>query len=446
MSVRSVKMPDLGEGVVESEIVEWMVAVGDAVTVETPMVEVMTDKASVEINAPFSGVIAELVVAEGATITVGSDLVRIDDGGVPGDDGVDQDAAPQVVTPEEPVDDEVVDTPNATPTAAGSASARGIEAVSETNGAGGVAAASAGPPTASGERPVRPLAAPTVRRLARDLDIDLRAVVGTGPGGRVLREDVEAHRGGGGGGAAPLPRRPDVTEPVRGIRKAIAHHLTTAWEAPHITYVEEVDLTELEGFRSALNDRDADRVEGADAPMRLTPLPFIARAVMRAVSDHPRMNATYDHSEGMLHQIGAVHLGIATQTDRGLLVPVIHDADQLSLRRLATDMRRVADAARDGSADRHTLSGSTITISSLGALGGLVTTPVINAPEVAVIGINKLRIAPMWNGTSFEPRSMMNVSASFDHRVIDGWDAAVFVQRIKELLETPAMLTLGWAE
>jgi 2-oxoisovalerate dehydrogenase E2 component (dihydrolipoyl transacylase) len=214
--------------------------------------------------------------------------------------------------------------------------------------------------------------------------------------------------------------------------------MTASWGAPHITYVERVDLTELEGLRAAINhDLGPDE-------RRVTVLPFIARSVLQACADHPKLNATYDPQSGTLHIHGAVHLGIATQTDRGLVVPVVRDADRLSLLALTREIHALADAARNGSADREQLVGSTITITSLGPLGGIMNTPILNTPEVAIVGVNKIEVRPMWDGSSFVPRSVMNVSASFDHRVIDGWDAAVFVQRIKRLLETPALLTLGW--
>jgi 2-oxoisovalerate dehydrogenase E2 component (dihydrolipoyl transacylase) len=214
--------------------------------------------------------------------------------------------------------------------------------------------------------------------------------------------------------------------------------MTASWSAPHITYVEQVDVTELEGLRGAINH------DLGPGERRVTILPFIARSVLLACADHPRLNATYDAKSGTLHIHGAVRLGIATQTDRGLVVPVVRDADRLSLLALAQEIHTLAEAVRAGNADREQLVGSTITITSLGSLGGIMNTPILNAPEVAVVGVNKIEIRPVWDGSSFAPRSVMNISASFDHRIIDGWDAAVFVQRIKQLLETPALMTLGW--
>jgi len=261
-------------------------------------------------------------------------------------------------------------------------------------------------------------------------------VTGTGPDGRIVLDDVEGH---GTQAARPSPRRrPDQAEQLRGTRRIIAERMTASWGAPHITYVEQVDVTELEGVRAAINHDLGPDVR------RLTVLPFIARSVLLACAEHPKLNATYDATSGTLQIHGAVHLGIATQTDRGLVVPVVRDADRLSLLALTQEIRALADAARQGNADREQLTGSTITITSLGPLGGIMNTPLLNAPEVAVVGVNKIEIRPMWNGSSFVPRSVMNVSASFDHRIIDGWDAAVFVQRIRQLLETPALLTLGW--
>jgi 2-oxoisovalerate dehydrogenase E2 component (dihydrolipoyl transacylase) len=249
-------------------------------------------------------------------------------------------------------------------------------------------------------------------------------------------KDVEEHHD-----RATVPalhRRPDETEEIRGVRRTIAHRLSTSWQAPHITYVDSVDITELETLRGAINEE----LDGTGR--RVTLLPFLARAVVIACVDHPKINSTYDADIGILRTYGAVHLGMATQTDRGLLVPVINDADQRSLFELADEIRDLAQACRDNTVDRQQLTGSTITLTSLGALGGIMNTPILNVPEVAIVGVNKVQVKAQWNGTSFVPRSVLNLSSSFDHRIIDGWDAARFVQRVKHLVETPALLTLGW--
>ncbi len=416
-------MPDLGEGVVEAELVKWLVHVGERVTTDSQIAEVMTDKASVEVSAPVAGTVTDLLVGEGSVVAVGSDLITFE-----GDPAISPPITPlesptqhrgisrrEIALPD-PAATEPAEIPRNDPEPLTSAADR--------------------PASSNGGSASRPLAVPTVRRRARELGIDLRSVTGTGPGGRIMLEDVE---GRSTQATRPsLPRRPDQTERLRGTRRTIAQRMTASWSAPHITYVEHVDITELEALRAAIN-HDLGPNE-----RRVTVLPFIARSVLLACVDHPKLNSTYDAQSGTLHIHGAVHLGIATQTDRGLVVPVVRDADRLSLLALTQEIRALADAARKGNADREQLVGSTITITSLGSLGGIINTPILNAPEVAIVGVNKIEIRPMWNGSSFVPRSVMNVSASFDHRIIDGWDAAVFVQRIKQLLESPALLTLGW--
>jgi 2-oxoisovalerate dehydrogenase E2 component (dihydrolipoyl transacylase) len=422
MTVHTMKMPDLGEGVVEAELVKWIVQVGQRVTTDSEIAEIMTDKALVEVSAPVAGIVTDLLVGEGAVVAVGSDLITIE-----GD--------PVSAPPAAPLED---------PTQHRGISRRVTASPDPAAEPAEIHRDDPEPPTSAPRHPAssggwsasRPLAAPTVRQRARELGIDLRSVTGTGPGGRVVLEDVEGHSTQAT--RPSLRRQPDQAERLRGTRRIIAERMTASWGAPHITYVERVDLTELEGLRAAINhDLGPDE-------RRVTVLPFIARSVLQACADHPKLNATYDPQSGTLHIHGAVHLGIATQTDRGLVVPVVRDADRLSLLALTREIHALADAARNGSADREQLVGSTITITSLGPLGGIMNTPILNTPEVAIVGVNKIEVRPMWDGSSFVPRSVMNVSASFDHRVIDGWDAAVFVQRIKRLLETPALLTLGW--
>jgi 2-oxoisovalerate dehydrogenase E2 component (dihydrolipoyl transacylase) len=247
--------------------------------------------------------------------------------------------------------------------------------------------------------------------------------------------------GGNGARARVATQAPGAddgrSEPVRGVRRRIAERLTAAWQQiPHITYVDAVDVTELERLRSALNEQHAERG-------RLTVLPFLLRAISIACAEQPRLNSHYDHADETLTTFDSVNAGIATQTDNGLLVPVVRNAQSRGLWDLAGEISRVTSAARDGSARREQLSGSTITVTSLGSIGGLVTTPILNAPEVAIVGVNKIETRPVWHDGSFEPRQVLNLSSSFDHRMVDGWDAATFVQRIKALLETPALLFMA---
>jgi 2-oxoisovalerate dehydrogenase E2 component (dihydrolipoyl transacylase) len=284
----------------------------------------------------------------------------------------------------------------------------------------------------------KPVASPAVRLRAREAGVDLRQVPGSGPAGRITHEDLDAFFTHGRQVAkAPGLSQNTSVEHVKviGLRRKIAEKMAIAKSRiPHITYVEEVDVTALEDLRSSLNAN-----KRSDRP-KLTLLPFLMRAMVRAIAEQPHLNAIYDDDAGVVHQHGGVHIGIATQTGSGLMVPVVKHAEARDLWECAIELNRLAEAAKSGLATREELSGSTITITSLGAMGGIVTTPVINYPEVAIIGVNKMVVRPVWDGSTFIPRKMMNLSSSFDHRIIDGWDAAVFVQRIKALLETPAMI------
>jgi 2-oxoisovalerate dehydrogenase E2 component (dihydrolipoyl transacylase) len=396
MSLYEMKLPDVGEGVAEAEIVEWRVDVGDEVTPDTILAEVLTDKSTVEVSPPVAGTVVARYGEAGQVLAVGAVLIGIEiaDGVTPGPS-----SEPAPVS--EPA------------------------AVSE-------------PPTSAGpKRSERVVAAPAVRRRADELGIDLAGVSGSGPDGRIVHADLDRLLlGGTASPAGPSDRAPDErrVEAVRGIRRRIAERLSATWsEIPHITYVEALDVTELEALRSELNATDDGRV-------RLTLLPFIVRAIAVACRDHPDINAHYDHASETLTVHGAVHVGIATQTDQGLLVPVLRHAESSDLRATAAEIVRVTEAARNSSATREELSGSTITITSLGAIGGVATTPILNAPEVAIIGVNKMEVRPVWRDGTFQPRTMINLSSSFDHRVVDGWDAARFIQRLKTLLETPALL------
>jgi 2-oxoisovalerate dehydrogenase E2 component (dihydrolipoyl transacylase) len=282
------------------------------------------------------------------------------------------------------------------------------------------------------------LASPAVRLRAKEAGIDLRQVPATGPAGRVSHEDLDAFiaRGPGGDAAAGLSQKNTVEEiKIVGLRRKIAERMALSKShIPHITIVEEVDATALEELRAKLNER-----AGTGRP-KLTLLPFLIRAMVRAVAEQPNLNALYDDEAGVVRQHGGVHIGVAVQTANGLVVPVLKHAEARDLWNCGVEVIRLAAAARSGSATREELTGSTITITSLGSLGGIATTPIINHPEVAIVGVNKIAIRPVWDGTGFIPRKMLNLSSSFDHRVVDGWDAATFVQRIKGLLEVPALI------
>ncbi len=400
------KLPDVGEGITEAEIVTWHVAVGDMVQEDAPLMDVMTDKATVEITSPVTGKVVSLNGQIGVPAAIGSVVVVFDT-----TDGKTQDARPP-----EPVQAAApAPTPAAAPAPAPRPAAQGFT---------GQAA---------------PLASPAVRRRAQELGVKLQFVPGSGPAGRVTYEDLEAFVAGGAS-AAPassgLARREGVEViKVMGLRRKIADQVALSKQRiPHFSYVEEVDMTELETLRARLN-----ATYGGRRP-KLTVLPFFVRAVVKAVTDFPQMNATYDDEAGEVHRHAGVDVGIATQTPAGLIVPVLRHAESLDLWQASQEISRLADGARTGKAARDELSGSTITITSLGPLGGLAHTPVINRPEVAIIGPNRIVERPAVVGGQVVVRRMMNLSSSFDHRIIDGYEAAEFVQRIKILLECPALL------
>ncbi|RUU87717.1 2-oxo acid dehydrogenase subunit E2, partial [Mesorhizobium sp. M7A.F.Ca.MR.176.00.0.0] len=289
----------------------------------------------------------------------------------------------------------------------------------------------------------RPLASPAVRLRAKEAGIDLRQVAGSGPAGRIGHEDIEAFlaRGPQVARTSGLARNDAIQDiKVVGLRRKIAEKMSLSKSRiPHITYVEEVDVTALEELRAALNKEKRPGKGGVERP-KLTLLPFLMRAMVKAIADQPNLNSLFDDEAGIIHQHGGINIGIAAQTPTGLVVPVVKHAEARDIWECGAEIIRLAEAAKSGTATRDELSGSTITITSLGAMGGVATTPVINHPEVAIIGVNKMMVRPVWDGTQFMPRKMMNLSSSFDHRVIDGWDAAVFIQRIKTLLETPALI------
>ncbi|TWG49313.1 dihydrolipoamide acetyltransferase family protein [Aminobacter sp. J44] len=538
-----IKMPDVGEGVAEAELIEWHVKVGDLVREDTILAAVMTDKATVEIPSPVEGTITWLGAEIGDTVAVGSPIVKIEvagsagevaggDGqpagepsnaagatgvsspeadadedtptpspspqgggelGEPGMKGTASSAASSKADASAPSSSVVAPAPPDTPTRSapsleaanrgdpdagdavgddagpnattavrpGSAASgtptspspvwggvRGGGSIASTGTAsadlGSVSTAPAGRassttspliPRPTGEKP---LASPAVRLRAKEAGIDLRQVHGTGPAGRITHEDLDQFISRGAQQPSPAGQQPNTSvEEIKvvGLRRRIAEKMSRAKaRIPHITYVEEVNVEALEELRARLNaERHPDRP-------KLTILPFLMRAMVKAIAEQPQINAIFDDDAGIIHRHGGVHVGVATQTPSGLMVPVVRHAEARDLWDCAREVNRLADAARSGTATREELTGSTITITSLGAMGGIATTPVINYPEVAIVGVNKIMVRPVWDGQQFIPAKMMNLSSSFDHRVIDGWDAAVFVQRLKALLETPALI------
>jgi 2-oxoisovalerate dehydrogenase E2 component (dihydrolipoyl transacylase) len=422
MGTRIIKLPDVGEGVAEAEIVEWHVEVGQSVLEDQLLAAVMTDKATVEIPSPVAGVVAALGGEVGSVLAVGAELVRLD---VAGEGNEEVSAAPREAATTAPAEKPAapVPAPVPQPTAVPSAPLAPVTR------------APIGPPRAPGEKPI---ASPAVRRRAREAGVDLRQVRGTGPAGRIGHDDLDAFLRGApkaGISAARAANTEVETVKIIGLRRRIAQKMAESKRrVAHFSYVEEVDVTALEALRATLNAENR-----SDRP-RLTLMPFLMKALVKAVADFPEMNALYDDEAETLERHGGVHIGIATQTPSGLMVPVVRHCETLSLWDCAAEVQRLAEAAREGRATRAELTGSTITITSLGALGGIVTTPVINRPEVAIIGPNKQVVRPVWQGEQFVPRTMMNLSSSFDHRVIDGYVAARFVQRIKGLLEAPATI------
>jgi len=436
MGEHTIKLPDVGEGVAEAELVEWHVKVGDIVREDSILGAVMTDKATVEIPSPVEGEVLWLGAEIGDTVAVGSPIIRLK---VEGEGNAKEAAAP---APKAEAPKPKPEPKLSSPALAGEGDREAVEGATAAPPPAKPAPKSApaftGAPRMAGEKA---LASPAVRLAAKEAGVDLRQVTGTGPAGRITHEDLDAFIARGpqaAGRAAATGLQPDtsVTEiKVVGLRRKIAEKMAKAKQRiPHITYVEEIDVTALEDLRASLN-----KAKRADQP-KLTILPFLMRAIVKAVKDQPNLNATFDDDNGVIHQSGGVHIGMAAQTRNGLVVATVRHAEARDIWDCGAEVNRLADAAKAGSATREELSGSTITITSLGAIGGIVTTPVINYPEVAIVGVNKIAIRPMWDGTAFQPRKMMNLSCGFDHRVIDGWDAAVFVQRLKTLLETPAMI------
>lgn len=395
MGVYTIRMPDVGEGIAEAEISDILIPVGAELREDDVFACVMTDKATVEIPSSVSGKVIWYAGVEGDRILIGAPLVKIEVDG-PGHDLSDEDhiIAPPVEAPQEALPKPV------TPTA----------------------------PIAKAAD--KPLASPAVRRRAMDAGIELARVPGSGPAGRITHDDLDRFTSSD----TPLPDKRVTETKVIGLRRKIAERMAEAMRTiPHITIVEEVDITSLENLRAKLNAERRDRP-------KLTILPFLMTAMVTALREQPGLNAHYDDDAGVVREFGAVHIGIATQTPGGLMVPVVKHAEARPLWDMAAELSRVTEAARTGTATREELTGSTISITSLGKLGAIATTPIINRPELAIVGVNRMATRPLWNGSEFLPRQVMNLSSSFDHRIIDGWDAAVFIQRLKTLLETPAMI------
>lgn len=373
MQTVSMKLPDIGEGVTEAELVEWYVKIGDIVREDDILADVMTDKATVEVPSVYAGKVMWLGGEVGDSLAVGADLVRIETDAV----DVAQETLPEVE-----------------PTPASS------DVVSEDK---------------------KVLTAPSVRRFAAESGIDLQQIEGSGPGGRITLADLVSGS-----------ENPSTTEvKIVGLRRKIAERMSLAnTRIPHITIIEEIDVTNVEDLRAKLNETRGEQP-------KLTLLPFILQALIQALRDHPEMNANFDDDAEIVTRFSHVHAGIATMTENGLMVPVVHDVEGRDVWNIAAEISRLAENTRDGSITRGEMSGATITVTSLGPLGALATTPIINPPEVAIIGINKIAMRPSWNGHEFLPRKMMNLSCSFDHRVIDGWDAATFISVLKSHLEAP---------
>jgi len=412
MSEYIFKLPDLGEGTVESEIGEWFIKVGDLVNEEDIVGTMMTDKAAVEVSSPVTGRVVKLAGEPGDMIAVGAALVVFE---------TDAAAAAAPAADEKPAEP-----------------AKAEPAAKAEKPAPAPAPAVTAQPAAAEPNTGRVITSPAIRRRARETGIDLTLVPGSGPGGRILRKDFDLYLKARATGvtltAAAAPSTAVREIKIIGLRRIIAERMQAAKrEIPHFSYVEEVDITELEALRNHLNGkRTADR--------RLTLLPFLGIALVRTLREFPQCNVTHDKDRNLLLQHEAVHLGVATQTPDGLKVPVVRHAEIRRLDDLAAEIRRVSDAARDNSAKKEELSGSTITITSLGKLGGIVSTPVINSPEVGIIGVNKAVERPVVFNGQVAVRLMMNLSSSFDHRFVDGYDAAAMIQRIKEFLEHPATL------
>lgn len=422
-------LPDVGEGIAEVEVVQWHVAAGATVQEDAPLVDVLTEKATVEIPSPRTGRVVSITGSPGEKIRVGSEIVVLETDAA---GATEPEAKPAAPPP-------AAFPPAVAPVAASAAPSPASSAPTSEY---------VTPPTVGRSPAEKPRASPSVRHRALQLGIALQSVRGTGPGGRILHADIDARIDAKKSSQVVPPERAtpsrheeaeEIEEiQVIGLRRRIAERMQESKRRiPHYSYVEEIDVSALEDLRAELNARHS-----ADRP-RLTVLPFLIAALVRAIPQFPQINARFDDDAGIMRRYRAVHVGIATQTAQGLLVPVIRHAERLDLWQVAFEISRLSAAAREGKAVREELGGSTITISSLGALGGIVATPVINYPEVAIIGVNRIIERPVVRGGNIVIRQMMNLSSSFDHRVVDGWDAAQFIHEMKRLLEQPAMLFIA---
>ncbi len=433
MGTHVIKMPDIGEGIAEVELVEWHVQPGDAVVEDQVLADVMTEKATVEIPSPVHGTVVSLGGKVGDVMAVGSELIRLEVEGA-GNVGA---ASSRAAEPAKKAAPAAAPSVPPAPTPAPGPPAPAPTPAKAPRTAAPAPATTAAAPRAPGEKP---LASPAVRRRAWELGIELQFVPGSGAAGRISHEDLEAYvarRGAVGAtvGARYVERHDEQQIQVIGLRRKIAQKMQEAKRRiPHFTYVEEIDVSELEALRAQLN-RSHGETRG-----KLTLLPLLARAIVLALREYPQINARFDDDAGVVTRYGAVHLGVATQTDGGLMVPVLRHAEARDLWATAADIARLAGAARNGKATREELTGSTITITSLGALGGIVTTPVINHPEVAIVGVGRIVERPMFQQGRIVARKLLNLSCSFDHRVVDGADGAHFVQAVRRLLECPSLL------
>ncbi len=415
MAVHTIKVPDIGEGIAEVELVQWHVQPGDSVIEDQVLAEVMTDKATVEVPSAVMGTVLSLGTQAGQMISVGAELIRLEVADEHAEEPLPASAA-AVESPEAPTG------PSAAKSKRPPLEHEGVESGSE---------------RVSG----KPLASPSVRRHARELGVELHAVRGSGPGGRITHDDLQGPNALLNGAspvndhAGATPGDQETTIPVIGVRRKIAEKMQQSRQhIPHVTYVEEIDMTELELLRTRLN------AQWGSERGRLTVLPFLIRAMVLAVHEFPEVNARFDDEAFVLTRNAAVHVGIATQTDSGLKVPVLRHAQSRDLWSTAAELLRLSEVTRAGTAGREELSGSTITITSLGALGGIVSTPIINYPEVAIVGVNRIVDRPMIHNGAVAARKMMNLSSSFDHRLIDGYLAARFIQQMRGYLECPATL------
>ncbi|MGY8896946.1 MAG: dihydrolipoamide acetyltransferase family protein [Paraglaciecola sp.] len=438
MSNYLIEVPDIGEGIAEVELVEWSASVGQKIEEDDVICIVMTDKATVEIPSPVDGEITWQACEPGDMIAVGAEFVKLQ---VEGEGNYIEGQTSVTNVPEtkhtSPSASDAVPKQAEKPREKTLTEARHEKSLASNEFQAAPTRHSSGAPRPEGEKP---LASPAVRRRALEAGIKLNYVAGSGPAGLITHEDLDGYIKGESSSVVPQSQSALADHSIEevkviGLRRKIAAIMQdTMQRIPHFTYVEEIDVSELERLRSKLN-----KEKGEEQP-KLTMLPFFIKAVVIALRDYPEMNARFDDQKNVVYRYGGAHVGIATQTDSGLVVPVLKHAETHDLWQSANEIKRLSGAARGGTAKPEELTGSSITISSLGPLGGVVTTPVINSPEVAILGINKVSKRPVWQDGGFVPRDMMNISSSFDHRIIDGWEATLFIQRIKSLLESPATL------